>query len=51
MRFGFASSSDNLLAQRVQVDNPDVIIIDMESPGRDTLESLESIRRRHRAPL
>ena len=40
---GFASSSDNLL-HRVQVDNPDVIIIDMESPGRDTLESLESVR-------
>jgi response regulator NasT len=40
---GFASSSENLL-QRVQTDNPEVVIIDMESPGRDTLEGLESVR-------
>lgn len=40
---GFANSSDNLL-DRVQTVNPDVVIIDMESPGRDTLESLESVQ-------
>ncbi|MCW5584559.1 MAG: response regulator [Chromatiales bacterium] len=40
---GFASSSDNLLAL-VQRLNPEVVIIDMQSPGRDTLESLESIK-------
>jgi response regulator NasT len=40
---GFASCSDNLL-DRVQAVNPDVVIIDMESPGRDTLESLESVQ-------
>lgn len=40
---GFASSRDNLL-KRVQQDDPEVVVIDMASPGRDTLESLESVK-------
>ena len=40
---GFASSTDNLL-QRVEVDDPEVVIIDMDSPGRDVLEGLESVQ-------
>jgi two-component system, response regulator / RNA-binding antiterminator len=34
---------DDLLAQVANV-RPDVVIIDMESPGRDTLESLRSVQ-------
>jgi len=34
---------DDLLAQVAQV-RPDVVIIDMESPSRDTLESLRSVQ-------
>ena len=40
---GFASSAEDLLG-RVQQDNPDVVIIDLDSPGRDTLESLQSVQ-------
>lgn len=40
---GFASSTEDLL-QRVQRDNPEVVIIDLDSPGRDTLESLQSVQ-------
>ncbi|MGB5496763.1 MAG: ANTAR domain-containing protein [Sedimenticolaceae bacterium] len=40
---GFVGSSDNLLL-RVQRDNPDVVIIDLDSPSRDTLESLRSVQ-------
>lgn len=40
---GFVSSSANLL-QWVQAENPDVVVIDMQSPGRDTLESLETVK-------
>ena len=40
---GCASGTDNLL-RRIQADDPEVVIIDMESPDRDTLESLESVQ-------
>ena len=40
---GFASSTDNLL-YRVEADDPEVVIIDMDSPGRDVLEGLESVQ-------
>ena len=40
---GFASSSENLLA-RIQGLDPDVLVIDLESPDRDVLDSLESIQ-------
>lgn len=40
---GFASSADNLL-ESVQAANPDVVIIDIESPSRDTLDSLRSVQ-------
>ncbi len=40
---GFAFSSENLL-RRVEKENPDVVIIDLESPGRDTLESLQTVQ-------
>jgi response regulator NasT len=40
---GYAASHDNLL-QRVHEERPDVVIIDIESPSRDTLESLESVQ-------
>ena len=40
---GFAASSDDLL-QHVQQLNPEVVIIDLEAPGRDTLESLHSVQ-------
>ncbi|MBW9262528.1 MAG: ANTAR domain-containing protein [Candidatus Thiodiazotropha sp. (ex. Lucinisca nassula)] len=35
-------SGDGDLLSAVQQCNPDVILIDIEAPGRDTLESLES---------
>ena len=40
---GFASSADNLLL-RVEQTNPDVVIMDLESPSRDTLDSLRSVQ-------
>lgn len=40
---GFASSDDNLL-QRVEQTNPDVVIMDLESPSRDTLDSLRTVQ-------
>jgi len=40
---GFASSADNLL-ERVQRANPDVVIMDIESPSRDTLDSLRTVQ-------
>ena len=40
---GFASSSDNLLASIDHLD-PEVLIVDMESPDRDVLENLESVQ-------
>jgi response regulator NasT len=36
-------SDDNLLST-VKRCNPDVILIDVEAPGRDTLESLQSVQ-------
>jgi len=40
---GFASSTDDLL-RCVERDDPEVVIIDMDSPGPDVLESLESVQ-------
>jgi len=40
---GFASGTDDLL-HCVERDDPEVVIIDMDSPGRDVLESLESVQ-------
>jgi len=40
---GYASSMDNLL-ERVREVNPDVVIMDIESPGRDTLDSLRTVQ-------
>lgn len=40
---GFASSADNLLL-RVEQTNPDVVIMDLESPSRDTLDSLRTVQ-------
>jgi len=37
-------SGDSDLLSAVQSCNPDVILIDIEAPGRDTLESLESVQ-------
>jgi len=37
-------SGDGDLLSAVQSCNPDVILIDIEAPGRDTLESLESVQ-------
>ena len=40
---GFVSSQEDVLV-RVQQSNPDVVIIDLESPGRDTLDSLQTVQ-------
>ncbi|MGD1984808.1 MAG: ANTAR domain-containing protein [Chromatiaceae bacterium] len=40
---GFVSSHDDVLT-RVQQSNPDVVIIDLEAPGRDTLDSLQTVQ-------
>jgi len=40
---GFVSNQDDVLT-RVQQANPDVVIIDLESPGRDTLDSLQTVQ-------
>ena len=40
---GFASGTDDLL-RCVERDDPEVVIIDTDSPGRDVLESLESVQ-------
>jgi response regulator NasT len=40
---GFVSSQEDVLT-RVQQSNPDVVIIDLESPGRDTLDSLQTVQ-------
>ncbi|MEJ2371814.1 MAG: efflux RND transporter permease subunit, partial [Gemmatimonadales bacterium] len=47
---GFVSSRDNLL-QQVQVQNPEVVIIDIESPSRDTLDGLTSVQSRAPRPI
>lgn len=44
------STQDGILA-RVQDIQPDIIIIDMESPDRDTLESLSTISRDQPRPI
>lgn len=41
---------DNLI-QRIREVKPDVIIVDMESPDRDTLESMRSITRDQPKPI
>ena len=40
---GFVSSRDDVLA-RVKKTNPDVVIIDLEAPSRDTLDSLHAVQ-------
>ena len=40
---GFACGLDNLV-QRVNAANPDVVIMDIESPSRDMLDSLRSVQ-------
>ncbi len=40
---GFVSSQEDVLL-RVQQNNPDVVIIDLDIPGRDTLDSLQTIQ-------
>lgn len=40
---GFVSSQEDVLL-RVQHSNPDVVIIDLEAPGRDTLDSLQTVQ-------
>ena len=40
---GFVCSQEDVLT-RVQQSNPDVVIIDLESPGRDTLDSLQTVQ-------
>lgn len=40
---GFVSSHEDVLT-RVQETNPDVVIIDLEAPGRDTLDSLQTVQ-------
>jgi response regulator NasT len=40
---GFVSSQEDVL-RRVQQSNLDVVIIDLESPGRDTLDSLQTVQ-------
>lgn len=40
---GFVSSQEDVLL-RVQQNNPDVVIIDLEMPGRDTLDSLQTVQ-------
>jgi len=47
---GFVSSSDDLL-RRVEVLNPEVVIIDIESPSRDTLDGLTSVQSRAPRPI
>jgi response regulator NasT len=40
---GYADGTDNLV-QRIQLADPDVVIIDIETPGRDTLDSLQCVQ-------
>lgn len=40
---GYAAGIDNLV-QRIQATDPDVVIIDIEAPGRDTLDSLQCVQ-------
>lgn len=47
---GYASSVDNLV-DRVNVANPDVVIMDIESPGRDMLDSLETVQSSSPRPI
>lgn len=42
---------DSDLLSAVERCNPDVILIDIEAPGRDTLESLESVQSRVPKPM
>lgn len=42
---------DDALANQVALYQPDVIIIDMEAPGRDTLEQMREISREQPKPI
>lgn len=44
-------TDDNDLLATVNKCNPDVILIDLESPGRDTIESLESVSNASPRPM
>lgn len=44
-------TADAALADEVKAFKPDVIIIDMEAPGRDTLEQMREIGRDHPKPI
>ena len=44
-------SGDADLLDAVESCDPDVILIDIEAPGRDTLESLESVQARVPRPI
>lgn len=44
------SSKDNLLKQ-IEINQPDVIIVDLESPNRDTLESMHIVTEHNPTPI
>lgn len=44
------SSRDNLLKQ-IEINQPDVIIVDLESPNRDTLESMHIVTEHNPTPI
>ena len=44
-------NADGALSEEVKAFKPDVIIIDMEAPGRDTLEQMREIGRDHPKPI
>lgn len=47
---GFVASDDNLVA-RVRAADPDVVIMEIESPNRDVLDSLESVQSQAPRPI
>lgn len=44
------TTADNIQAE-VELSQPDVIIADLDNPGRDTLESMQAITRKRPRPL
>jgi response regulator NasT len=47
---GKVTTADNIQAA-VERTQPDVIIADLDSPGRDTLESMQALNRKHPRPI
>ena len=47
---GKVTTADNIQAA-VERTRPDVIIADLDSPGRDTLESMQALNRKHPRPI